>query len=89
MKSRFHGKRIIWEKDEPELTDLTKAIAVEDGKGSDLTRQYELAELLGFKGCYAVCIWKADYFHGTYCDYFIRIFGPRNGERRRFGVVQP
>lgn len=89
MKNRFHGKRIIWERDEAELAELTKAIAAENAKGSDSTSNHELAELLGFKGCFAICIWKGDYFHGTYCDYFIRVFGPRNGERRRFGVVQP
>ena len=89
MKSRFHGKRIIWEKDEAELVKLTLQIAQEDGKNSDLSRQYELASLLDYKGCYAVCCWKSDYYRGTYCDYFIRVFGPRNGERRRFGVVIP
>lgn len=88
MKSRFHGKRIIWEKDEAELAALTLQIARHDGKGSDMTRERELALFLGYENCYAVCCWKSDYYRGTYCDYFIRVFGPRNGERRRFGVVK-
>ena len=89
MKSRFAHKRIIWEKDEAELSDLTLKIAREDGKNSDLSRQYELAALLGYENCYAVCCWKSGYWLGTYCDYFIRVFGPRGGERRKFGVIRP
>jgi len=89
MKSRFSGKRIIWEKDEPELADLTKAIAVEDGKGSDMSRERELAELLGYPNCTAICLWQPGYWTGTYCDYFIRVFGPRGGEQKKFGVIRP
>jgi len=88
MKSRFAHKRIIWEKDEAELAALTLQIARSDGKGSDMSRERELALLLGFKNCAAVCTWKSDYYHGTYCDYFIRVFGPRGGERRKFGVIR-
>lgn len=89
MKSRFHGKRIIWEKDEPELADLTLQIARNDQKSTDMTRERELSALLGFKNCTAVCFWSSGYWAGTYCDYFIRIFGPRSGERKRFGVIKP
>lgn len=88
MKSRFHGKRIIWEKDEAEIAALTLEIARADGKGSDMTRENELALLLGYVNCHAVCCWKSGYWLGTYCDYFIRVFGPRGGERRKFGVIK-
>jgi len=89
MEQRFKSRRVIFEKDAADVAKLTKEIAIADGKLSDMSRERELAEILGFPGCHAICIWKGNYHHGTYCDYFIRVIGPRGGNKRTFGVVEP